>query len=537
MRDRLTKTPSAAGFIVAKRATGFLLLLAFGCAGCRSASPAVDSGPARDGATVDARADGRSKNDIGPQNDGRQDEASKDSRSTDNSADRSLFTLDFGPLADIDIARCPDGGSASRDGSGATPSLTDATFGSLKWSFEIPNTLQVTPIKLAADSTRIYVAASSWGHLALDHRGKLLWQRIPNEPAYSRNWSSTHVTANGLVSSAVAKAAVELRDLQSGVLVRALVVPGPYDPGFAASQKISPPVASLPSGKLVVGGSHHRLTLVDADAQSLFSNQRVHGMIWEESVFADSNAIFAALSGSGRIAAFTHAGQLLWERSIRDGSATSVTAIAGPDSSVIGFTTMGDSTTVSVLDRRCGRLRWQKRLDGRSSAGLNGLVGVNGEIAVLTSAQGRFLRIQVFAPDGQQLWTHTILPDWPASWPFNYEDIGWLQQFGPIGADNALHIIRCKPDPADASKLKNLLESFDMRTGTRVNRVELPFVGCVDRHHALLLDSGILVTAKADSNANVQIVGVQTQSPGLAKSPWPRLCIDNASSCLHRKTD
>ena len=239
----------------------------------------------------------------------------------------------------------------------------------------------------------------------------------------------------------------------------------------------------------------------------------------------DGDRVLAALSGSQRLVAYDNKGQPLWQRSIGQNTSGAGLNLA-PKRGILTKANLPSSggTRLTYFDRSCGLERWKLQLDGTWLIGQSVAVGTASRIAMLLTKRNTFLRIQALSAEGNKLWRHDFEPVFGLA---SFEDAGTLRIFGPVGADDALHVLRCQHTKTG---FRNLLEAFDMKTGARLNRAELPFLGCVAKQ-AVLLNNGLLVTMRQDINENAHVVAIQTKSPGLAKTVWPTFCADNARSC------
>ncbi|MCK5800217.1 MAG: PQQ-binding-like beta-propeller repeat protein, partial [Deltaproteobacteria bacterium] len=311
------------------------------CGGCASSHHAKDGGTRDAKAHRDRGVDGGLRHDANTRRDGACDardargehhDASVDRGRRDRGVDRPLLP-DYGPLPDIDVSKClpaPDAGAPA-----SKPSLKNVTFGKIVWKTKLSAPKLVSSI--AADQGRIFIAGSYYGHLALDAKGHILWKQIPPIGTYDRIYTSTHLTAHGVISLATVQAALEIRSQKDGAVLWKRTLPGPFTPAWIPN-KLSMPIVSLPDGSFVVGGHRRRLTRVAASGTKFLFDETIPGTTYDDALVADGTRIYVALHGSGRIAAYAHDGAPVWQRSAGT-QAVFLSLTLGPQKSLITFGT------------------------------------------------------------------------------------------------------------------------------------------------------------------------------------------------------
>lgn len=176
------------------------------------------------------------------------------------------------------------------------------------------------------------------------------------------------------------------------------------------------------------------------------------------------------------------------------------------------------------LDRACGAERWRVAVTGGS---VRFPLVVDGDGTIYGSISGQakvYDRLVAHSADGKPKWTVDLKTASPGELEYG--------TVGPIGADGALYTVianRALGEPAGPSRVRAY-----SRAGLELWSVPVPGLSVqTTGGQPVLRSDGLLVlggTVSETGPDKAYLFAVQTPSPGLTKSAWPRALHDNQSS-------
>jgi outer membrane protein assembly factor BamB len=177
---------------------------------------------------------------------------------------------------------------------------------------------------------------------------------------------------------------------------------------------------------------------------------------------------------------------------------------------------------VVSMDPGCGAERWKTILSGGAEFPI--VIGPHGRIFLSVGFPDAPSRLVALSPRGKVLW-NVPLNSTTGSSRFYFSTIG------PVGANLVLYAITYNgglPNDPDGPP--------EVRAYSLEGKVlwKLPMEGMrVDQSDALLRPDGTLIFGALLRNEKVPgvyLVAVQTRSPGMARTPWPRARHDNQNT-------
>lgn len=291
---------------------------------------------------------------------------------------------------------------------------------------------------------------------------------------------------------------------------------GPFD--YNATWAAARPTLGGP-GRYYVGGADDKLYAFDH-----------RGVIqWrlplpgqpEFTVIDRGGTLYAPLHSS--LAAVSSSGAVRWLRHVPGVERVGI-VYPTANGDVVSLAYSKDKIQLVAHDRGCGRERWRSTLGNVIIVGLL-VAGSNHAFYMATRelAPTQTSHVLAYGPTGKPWWDVTIEKS-------TYPDEMGIIHLGPIGADHTLYVFVANKglygDPSGKAHLRAY--SLDGKLKWTFTIPDLAHVG-----EPLLLKNGQLVFAASFLRAKGKeyvIMAVQTPSPGLATTGWPRRGHDNLNS-------
>jgi len=288
----------------------------------------------------------------------------------------------------------------------------------------------------------------------------------------------------------------------------------PLDP--TAHQSATAVGATL-AGEFVIAGANHKLFIADTTGNIRVTTPNsaaiIHG--WFPVVGSDGSSYFSVIASPARVASFSVDGVRRWMRSYGPGEGSGILALGAKGELLIGMGTHKiakpyGSALVGV-DSSCGSERWRTSFAGIVQYPM--VVGLDGTIYLATHEPQQLLAVR---PGGKVAWTIS-------------EQTGlWSTTIRPIGADGTIYTIFS--DAWSPGGEPSQVRAYSL-AGQELWKLPVPGLftdgTAVLRNDGMLIFSGMIREGTTD---NTYLIAVQTRSPGLAKSPWPRGRHDNQNT-------
>lgn len=447
-----------------------------------------------------------------------------DMRADGPTGPRPPWSFDFGPVPDVNLASCQavdtwvvgDGGSTTHDG-GASGDGASSGSSKIAWRASLSTSSLRTPTALAAHDGQVFVMLSGEGLLVQSAKdGTPRWEQRVTIDGENCSTSGVHAAAGGVYHAHYVfmrdPAVLARRSYTGGKLVWQTTLSGPYWP---PSENKSYGVAFFKDGSAVVAGSNLALTRISKDGVVQWS-RKLHGIPYslyvdgQQRVIVGLTQLTASNRTPGRVAAVGEDGVVLWERLLRHGSGAFV--VPGPRGNVLVRAGLDGETALYSFDGSCGGEQWQILTKGTKLGQLGGpLVDRDGAALLLRSDTQGKTHLARISPAGGVLYDVTL-----------DDAYGHPVTAGVLGADGVLYLLRGTPDATPG--LTPAVEGIEAKTGKRQLLFSMPAgVGRFSHSAPLLLDGGLLVfgTLAGTGAPSVELIAIQTASPGLAPSAWP----------------
>jgi outer membrane protein assembly factor BamB len=253
---------------------------------------------------------------------------------------------------------------------------------------------------------------------------------------------------------------------------------------------------------------------------------------WNFSAIAvdETGTVYLGLASPvSRLVAVSASGKVIWSRKLHLALGW-ILSLALTSSGDLLVAVMTDNkppgaSDLVKLDRHCGTERWRTSFTGQLFDPI--LIDVDGTSYVHVYGEGKFnSRLVAVSPAGKEKWSTEI--EHTSNGP-NLR----LQSVGPIGADGVIYALIDNIGPGGIIDGPPRVRAYS-RQGKELWNLDLlgaslnSFLG-----NPALLANGLLFFGARYTESGVEksyALAVQTPSPGLAKSPWPRAGHDNQNS-------
>ncbi len=420
--------------------------------------------------------------------------------------DASRFKRDFGPVPDLDKKLCTDAGLLpGAEGVPALPYqpkvLWKTSLGPQKYHGPSP----------AADSVASYVADPSSGIVAVSHSGQPLWA-WPVTPGDYIDYDP--VVLGELVVVSARKGKVHALSKVDGTAVWSTPLDGPFDPDADLN---AGGIAVGENSSLHVGGADGKQYTL-SDSGQIINRVAIAGWpSFGSAVVDEAGNLFRSPALTPRIYSIAGGATVSWVVLFPGGPQEVGGLIPGPAGSLFAsvFPLKGQDQLVS-LDRACGAVRW-------SVSGPSGcyVTGPDGKLYCIERSTN-IDRILALSHAGKVVWA-AELDNSGAAGPVSYV---WI---GPLGADGVLYATVNHSLPSDSPP--GALHAYSSSSGNLLWKY--PFPGEQLKGAPVLLPDGKLIVVAVAGGATPTgsyLVAIQTASPGLARSGWPRAAHDNRNT-------
>jgi outer membrane protein assembly factor BamB len=431
---------------------------------------------------------------------------------------------------DTDVSKC----TAPRDITPQTYVAPLAVTPALKWKChlakgELPLT---SPIEIGS---QIVVTSMIGGIQAVSLEGALLWSLPPPaaDPSWFMNFGAMGIGDSVFFGDGawrpIAYGKVHAVSL-TGSEKWQRSLDGPF------SDKVQP--VNGPSlagdGAILVGGGDKTLYALDS-ATGEIKRRMPLPAVAQDIVVDSTGTTYVSLFGSSTLVALSAAGKLLWTRAL----IPSLPAPSSPTNEILGlaiaptgdviaaayFNNTGKpsegKSKVMSIDPGCGRVRWTTAID-RVLRGP--LVGLDGAIlfAVMYYGEGNDALLSL-SPQGETSWRKELGTALGTGSSAKFVGIG------PLGADGTLHALVYARGNGPDPRVVGFSQNGDITWNLAMPTMQFD----LGIYQPVLLKDGTLVfgaEVMQRLSSDVFLVAVQTRSPGLATSAWPRVHHDNRST-------
>ena len=428
-----------------------------------------------------------------------------------------LWKRDFGPDPDLNLALCRDSGDLDPAPDAAPPL---ATKPALKWKLKLTAANLHISTPVLGQGGNIYFTTTLGIH-AVSPKGQPLWS-LPPPPGVSL-YGNQPLALNKLLVFGSIPGKVHAVSM-AGKALWSRSLDGPFDPspGYFTSRPLQG------AGDVIwIGGADHKLYKVDTQStilqRTVLPGHPLRGL----SAVDDQGNVYTVIWASRRVVSISPAGKLRWSRTLHSSYASAVSPLAltaaGSMVAAVGCCAMSGQryTDVVVLDRACGAERWRHHLSGTALPPI--LVGTDGTVYLHITWYGvkKPSKLVAISSKGKLRW-EAVLEDsiQPGTILF--------RRMGPIGADGTLHAL-----VENVGLPGNKYPPSHVRAYSRQGKLlwKVPLEGMHGPSYPLLLQDGSLIFGtQIEPSKGTYLISVQTTSPGLAPSAWPRAYHDNQSS-------
>jgi len=429
-----------------------------------------------------------------------------------------LWKRDFGPAPDLNLALCRDSGDLDPAPDAAPPLSTKP---GLKWK------LKLTTANLSISSPVLGLGGAihfttTLGIHAVSQKGQLLWS-VSKPPGTALYGNQPLAIKNLLVFGSLPGKVHAVS--QDGQALWSRSLDGPFDP--SPGYFTSPPLRG--AGDVIwIGGADRTLYKLDTQSNILQRTALPGHPLRGLTAVDDQGNVYAVIWASRRVVSISPAGKLRWSRTLHPSYASGVSNLAltadGGLVAVVGCCVYSGQkyVDVMVLDRACGAERWRHRLSGGSPIWPM-LVGPDGTVYLHITWYGKNKpsKIVAISSKGKLRW-EAVLEDSVHPGPMEFKGLG------PIGADGTLHARVQNGGPPGKKYEPDHIRGY---SGQGKLLWKVPIEGMNSLSNPLLLQDGSLIFGAAISpSKGTYLFSIQTTSPGLAPSGWPRAYHDNQSS-------
>jgi hypothetical protein len=440
---------------------------------------------------------------------------SKDTRSPDRGY---IFYKDLGPVPDINLAQCRDIGPLPQ---AADAAASLAVKPALKWTCKLAAGMESVSSPVVGDGGTISITGKTKLH-AVSSAGKLLWSIRPRSGAWLYGakplaFQKTLVfgTSYSMVESAT----------MTGKALTAVSLDGPFNP--LLTRTVGYPVLG-PGGMILVGGADSKLYTIDYRFQFqkriVLPASSLYNLVVDE-----QGNIYTDLTAFPRVMSLSPSGKVRWSRILLNSANGSIASIIISKMGDV-IATVGDrpgyqkyKTHIVALDQSCGSERWRYTID--AAARLHMVLDTDGTMYFQTTLHGDGpVKLWALTPGGKLKWSTKLE---------NSSGTGYLffNTIGPIGADGTLYTIILNGGTVGDTSGTPQVRAYS-RQGKVLWNVPISWMSGTSRTPLLLKDGSLVFGGAITSGGatNTYLISVQTTSPGMARSAWPRVYHDNLNS-------